>query len=37
MESNENVNNKKKLSRARDILISVANNPRNKKFKNIRN
>lgn len=35
MESNENVNNKKKLSRARDILISVANNPRNKKFKKL--
>ena len=27
--------NKEKLTRSRDILVSVANNPRNKKFEKL--
>ena len=35
MKSNYDIDNKKKLNRARDILISVANSPRNKKFEKL--
>lgn len=35
MKTNVNNDNKKKLSRARDILVSIANNPRNKKFEKL--
>ena len=35
MKSNYDIDNKKKLNRARDILITVANSPRNKKFEKL--
>lgn len=35
MKTNVSNDNKKKLSRARDILVNVANNPKNKKFEKL--